>query len=247
MSRVTVRILALTLRCKQEPSCLLLLWAGGFVSSHLANPPAFYLNNTTGELLLIAIATQPDSEPMDLADAKAWLRVDHNEEDQSINILISAARRWCENYLHRKIITTAVRQTVRKFPPTRITLEASPLVYVDATSLVVTYVDELGSPQTFDNLSYVVAYDYDPAFVLLREGYSWPSIQSRSAHPIQLAYSVGYGSAPEDVPACIKEAMLLLIGHYFVNRQDVVTGTISTQVNNAASALLDCEKMAVYR
>ena len=52
---------------------------------------------------------------------------------------------------------------------------------------------------------------------------------------LQINFTCGYGSA-SDVPAAIKQAMLLMIGHLFANRQDVVTGT---QVNEVPQNSID--------
>jgi hypothetical protein len=40
------------------------------------------------------------------------------------------------------------------------------------------------------------------------------------------------------MPAAIKQALKLLIGHWYENRETVITGTISTALPFAAEALL---------
>lgn len=44
--------------------------------------------------------------------------------------------------------------------------------------------------------------------------------------------------APERVPPRMTQAVLMLVGHWFANREAVVTGTIAAQVPLAVEALL---------
>lgn len=49
---------------------------------------------------------------------------------------------------------------------------------------------------------------------------------------------VGYGSTASTVPAAIRAAMKILIGHWFEHREPVVTGTIVAQMPMSVDALL---------
>jgi len=46
------------------------------------------------------------------------------------------------------------------------------------------------------------------------------------------------GSAPMVVTSAIKNAILLIVGHRFANREDVVIGTISSPLPNGSRSLL---------
>ena len=45
------------------------------------------------------------------------------------------------------------------------------------------------------------------------------------ANAVVATYVSGYGSSSSDVPMSIRQAILILIGHFFENRQEVVFGS----------------------
>lgn len=53
------------------------------------------------------------SEPITLTQAKAWLRVTHDDEDAIINALITAARQKCEGYCGKGFVSRTVTAIVR--------------------------------------------------------------------------------------------------------------------------------------
>jgi uncharacterized phiE125 gp8 family phage protein len=55
--------------------------------------------------------------------------------------------------------------------------------------------------------------------------------------PIQVTYVAGYGAAAS-VPQKYKQAMLLLIGHWYENRETVIVGTISGPIALAVDSLI---------
>jgi len=53
-----------------------------------------------------------------------------------------------------------------------------------------------------------------------------------------LRYKAGYGAKRSDVPEQARQAMLLMIGDWYSNRESVVVGTITSEVPNTAKALM---------
>ena len=60
--------------------------------------------------------TQPAAEPVTLAQARAQLRVDINDEDTLITALIIAARERVENYTNRYFAPCEITQIYSRFP-----------------------------------------------------------------------------------------------------------------------------------
>ena len=68
-----------------------------------------------------------------------------------------------------------------------------------------------------------------PGRVSLAYGKSWPADTLRPTNGVCITFVAGYGSAASAVPATACYAILLLMGHYYENRE----AASSTQVYQA--------------
>ena len=57
----------------------------------------------------LVIHTEPASEPITLAEAKAYLRVDSSGDDALITSLIVSARKLCEEHMQRAIMSQTLQ------------------------------------------------------------------------------------------------------------------------------------------
>lgn len=129
----------------------------------------------------------PPVEPVALGEAKTFLRVDHDAEDALIGTLIRAARERLESYLQLAMIR---RPMIHEGEAARrVNLPRWPVVSVDAV--------RAGDAPVAD-------YHAD-----LRRR---PSTVCASASDIsEVEFTAGYGETPADVPAPLRQAMLLLV------------------------------------
>jgi uncharacterized phiE125 gp8 family phage protein len=159
---------------------------------------------------------QPAIEPITLAEAKLHLRVDHSEEDALISALIAAARTECENRLQRTLITTGWTWPLDAFPAGGGLLvpPMPPLITVGA----IQYVDTDGATQTLSG-SGLLHIDpiSEPGRIAPVSG-SWPATADR-INAVTITYTAGYGPAEADVPAPIRQWLLLAIGDMYANRE----------------------------
>lgn len=160
----------------------------------------------------LTLQTGPETEPITDAEAKAHLRITHNDDDQYIATLITAARQHVENYTRRALITQTWDYYLDTFPDC-INLPMPKLQSVYA----ITYTDTNGATQTLSSTVYTVDTDAVPGQVYLAYGQSWPIVRS-IPKAIKVRFVAGYGNASDDVPDAIRHAMLLLIGHLYENR-----------------------------
>jgi len=175
------------------------------------------------------------SEPLTTTEAKLHLRIDHVEEDTLVASLITAARQWCEEYTRRVLMSSTWTQTLEAFPDNGepITLARSP---VTTASIVVKYYDTAGAQQTCAAATYRVI-PRDPVRIELAPTKSWPSTYDVT-DAVSIEFTAGYTQAVL-IPAPIRQAILLLVGHWYVAREAVLTGTISKEIEFAVRALLD--------
>lgn len=169
-----------------------------------------------GELIL---GTAPTSEPVTTSEAKAHLRVDISDDDTLIAALIVAARQAFEEINGRSLFTTTWKLILDRWPNrSYIVLPRPPLASV--TSVV--YQPTTGSPVTWDAANYVVETLRTPGRVHLADGISWPDADLRDASPITITYVAGW-STTGAIPQRYKQAILLLVGHWYENRETIVT------------------------
>lgn len=194
--------------------------------------------------------TPPAVEPVTLAEAKAHCRVDASDDDAYIVTLITAAREWVEQYLDRTLVHTQWVMRFDKFPPDGthdIELPRPPVVASGtATAVALTFTFENGNTSTYSTASYRVDRASTPGAVKTLYGQTWPPhLQDDNA--ISVTWWAGYGASGSSVPAAIRHAILMLVGHWYEFRSSVPTGSISKEIEFGVKSLLDSHRWGSYR
>jgi uncharacterized phiE125 gp8 family phage protein len=189
----------------------------------------------------LTLVTPPTAEPVPLdgdGSAKQHLRVDTTDEDGYISGLIIAAREYCEAYQGRAYVTQTWELSLDCWPARDwIQIPKPPLQAVES----IAYRLADGTEQILDPSCYAVDPKSQPGRLALRQGCSWPSGELWPLGAITIRFVAGYGD-PDKVPQRAKQAMLLLIGHWFEHREAVLTGSISKEIEFAVRALLGSER-----
>lgn len=195
-------------------------------------------------------------EPISLAEAKQHLYVDTNDQDALITLLIKRARMWAEEFTRRAFIEQTWQLTLDEFPAAGnapppgeraaesfsgyrrgiIRLERPRLISV--TSIKYTDVDG-NLNQTLSSSLYQVETGSDiEARILPAYACSWPATRYQM-ECVQVIYKAGYGDEALDVPEAIKQAILLQLGTYFSQRENIaVDGPKSRLPTNATAEVL---------
>ncbi len=170
----------------------------------------------------LVLKTGPATTAISLAEAKAFLRVDsdYDDDDSYITSLIGVATNVVEQFTRRRLITQTYNIYYDEFPPF-MDLQVGNVASVTH----VKYYDTNNTLQTLDTSEYDVDIRVKPGRIYQAEDGNFPDTYER-ANSVEVEFVVG--SAASDVEDAIKQAMYIVIGRYYENRQDVVMGT---QVN----------------
>ena len=186
------------------------------------------------------ITTPPADEPITLAQAKAHLRVDFTDDDVLIGALIVAAREYCEDVLGRALMAQTIEGVLDGEPGDVILLPRPPLLSVQS----IKFYDENDVATLVDPAEYLVDRTSQPGRVVLNAEGEWPDVNLRPANSVTIEFTAGYGDDAADVPAKFRQAMLLLIAHWYTHREEVSVGSGSAMpVPFAAAALLGVDRV----
>ncbi len=180
------------------------------------------------ERYAISMVTAPAVEPVSLAEAKSHLRIGTTETDDDTYItpLIVAARRFAESYCTRSLVQQTFDVKLDCFPRSGlIDVPRPPLVSVTS----ITYTDVAGVLQTIAAADYQVDSASEPGRIFPAATKWWPGVRGGDLNPITIRCVAGYPvGSPQDaiglrenIPAEIKSAMLMLIGHLYEHREMV--------------------------
>lgn len=169
----------------------------------------------------LSIVTQPASEPLSVAEAKSHLRVDISDDDTLIGEYITAARVYAEGMTRRAFVEQTWDFTLDRFQIAGIKLPIQPVTSVT----YVRYVDSTGSTQIFtegtspDVTKYDVFTDRPRTLIVPKYNQVWPDTRD---HPesVTVRFVAGYSTFPGD----LKQALRLMVGHQYENREAVVLG-----------------------
>ncbi|MCG3168189.1 MAG: hypothetical protein POELPBGB_03989 [Bacteroidia bacterium] len=157
---------------------------------------------------------------MTTAEAKTHCRVDISDDDALIDRLITAARRRVEHDSLHALLTQTWELVLGGFPDAdRIELPYPPLQSITS----VTYVDSAGASTTWSSSNYHADTDSTPGRLVAAYGVSWPTFTPRPYSAVRVRYVAGW-TAADSVPAELRQAVLLLVGHWYEQREAVLVG-----------------------
>ena len=172
----------------------------------------------------LVLDTAPTSTVISLAEAKTFLRIDsdYDDDDGYITSLINVATGVVEEFTRRRLITQTYIIYYDEFPP-YIDLQVGEVASVTH----IKYYDTSNSLQTLAAINYDLDDKIRPGRIYESERGDFPDTFERP-NAVEVKFVVG--GASSDVPAPIVQAIYIIIGRYYENRQDVVTGTIASEL-----------------
>ncbi len=175
----------------------------------------------------LSLVLAPAAEPLDATEVKLNSRIDHSAEDALISHLINCARVYVENVSGRALVTQTWKAFYDEWPWCGgMVLPKAPV----ASITHVKYYDTTGTAATWASTNYLLDGESNPPRLVLSYGASWPSETLQPIKGVEVQLIGGYGNAAA-VPAAYKQAMYLLIEHWYLNRSEVTIGNTAASVS----------------
>jgi uncharacterized phiE125 gp8 family phage protein len=171
--------------------------------------------------------TAPTTEPVTLAEAKLWCRIedDDTSQDAMVLLLITAARERAEQITARAFARRTFELRMDAFPAddAPIYLPLPPLVSVSYLAYATTDgdVSVAGSPQTWHT---DLGGDSLPGRIAPLYGASWPSAITQPGS-VRIGYTAGYVTSSQ-IPRLVRLWMQARVSTMYEFRETIVTGTI---------------------
>lgn len=164
----------------------------------------------------LLLTAPPLAEPVSLAEAKAHLRITHNDDDAYVSALIVAARRAIEQRTSLRLLQQGWSLFLDQWPQAKVaSLHLSPVMEIDD---IITYGED-DTPAVFDPAHYYLDAASRPARAVLRDD-RLPPRGGRAINGIEIRFKAGFGTSPASVPQDLKQALLLTLAHWFSHRGD---------------------------
>ena len=206
--------------------------------------------------------TPPAVEPVALADAKAFLRIDTTDEDTLIQSLITTSRLQIEVALGLALIQQQWSIFLDRWPlprdpggapiqppsleyvipdpRARLYLDAGavvlPITPIQSVDAIRVYADD-GTFVTLAPSLFTIDLVSRPARLIARSGSTVPD-PARLLNGIEIAVTAGYGASPANVPGPITQALMMLVAHWYEHRDPSEIGKDTTNIPPAVSLLL---------
>lgn len=162
------------------------------------------------------LTTAPAAEPVGLSEAKLHCRVDIDDDDALITVLITAAREFVESYTQSALInqtwTVYHDYETSIFCKNFINLPLKPISSITS----VTSYDADNVDAVFSSSNYFLSGNR----VALNDDAEWPT-DLRLMDCLAIRYVAGYGAAGSNVPVQLRQAIKMLIAHWYETREAV--------------------------
>ncbi|ASY56485.1 Gene Transfer Agent (GTA) ORFG06 [Sinorhizobium sp. CCBAU 05631] len=163
-------------------------------------------------------------------------RLDAGDDDAVVTALIDAAISHLDGWsgvLGRCLINQGWRMSLSDWPACRFIR----LPFPDVSAATVKYYDPDNAEQAV-SMSFVTRLE-DERGTLIRfsDEFAFPSVFDDRGDSVQVEFTAGYGANSTDVPQAIRTAILLMVAHWYNNREASIAGQQS-EIPFGASALI---------
>ena len=168
--------------------------------------------------MTLSMLVGPQIEPISVEEAKVYLKVDYDAENEIVSALITAARLNIERVTRRVLIDQHWRLFLDRIPDNNLVeLGIGPVREI----LQAVYYDEDGEQQTISPTDYVVDVSGVPARLKFNLNVSHKNVRAINGYEID--FVAGFGPTTLDIPHDLRHAILMLVTHWYQNRSAVIS------------------------
>lgn len=153
-------------------------------------------------------------------------------DDSALQIALGAAHRYAEHYTGAAIGQQTRELALDEFPAGPIQIKPAPVSSITS----VKYLDTSAVEQTMDSADYTLDDYSNPPWLIAAYGTDWPSTLD-AANAVKVRFVCGSNT----IDPAVKSAILLLVGHYYANREGVAPGN-QAEIPLGINSLLDTAK-----
>jgi len=164
-----------------------------------------------GRLISVTLTTPPVNTAL-LATAKEHVAAETTDSDTLLQRYIDAAVRYVEKAARTSLFDQAHTLVLDSFPEEDyIQLYGKP---IKSVTTFTTYSTADVADTTFNKYT----LDIPGSRILLKYGYAWPS-SLRDNSAVHILYASGHGTTVAALPPNLVQAVMLLVGTWFANRE----------------------------
>lgn len=187
-----------------------------------------------------AVVAAPSGEAITTAEARKQCDIVGSDHDTYLDALITAARQKWERDTDRIVMQCTVVEKRDDWGNEIIELTRSPVQSI--TSIY--YFDANQNNTLLASSQYVLDTHLPRPSIYPAYDIDWPTLRGWPGD-ITITYVAGYSSAA-NVPQIWKQAMLMLIGHWFETRSTVAFGASPTEVPQGYERIVENYRRASY-
>ena len=209
----------------------------------------------------VSLVTGPLKEPVTVSEAKEWAKIDDDDNNSTIDLLLSAVRWSAEQYMRRALVTQTLMLTLDlsrsllndqlqdgfyEMPISELygglsrTIEL-PMGSIQSITGVNTYALD-NSVSAFASSNYFL--DTAGKRLVLNIGCIWP-VNLRQRAAVEITYVAGYGDDENSIPPPLKQGMLIHFADAYESRGQ--GGDSSSFIPERAMALYDQFRIRGFR
>lgn len=182
--------------------------------------------------------TPPEAAPITLVQAKQHLRIDHDDDDLSLEVMIDAAVERFEQTTGRVLMAQTWEFVADAVPSDGVIR----LFKCPADAIISITADIAGTDTVipinqfyFDNTSM-------PARIVHKA--AWPQIVNRPGS-LRIRFTAG-ATATDQVPRAIRVALLMMVAHMYEHRHEASETSLGT-TPHAVETVMDMYRIAEHR